>query len=140
MHERPRHPAGHRVQVALSTVVVTGSASGIGAACAVRLRSDGFEVVGIDLRDAEIIADLSTDEGRRSAIDAVVARSGGAIAGLVTCAGLAGMPSRAGSLLTAVNYFGTVELLDGLRPLLVGDGAAVAISSNSTTVQPGVPM
>jgi NAD(P)-dependent dehydrogenase (short-subunit alcohol dehydrogenase family) len=40
-----------------------------------------------------------------------------------------------------VNHFGTVALLDGLRPLLArGDRpAAVAISSNSTTCQPGVP-
>jgi NAD(P)-dependent dehydrogenase (short-subunit alcohol dehydrogenase family) len=45
--------------------------------------------------------------------------------------------------LTSVNYFGTVELLDRLRPLLAaggGGGAAVAISSNSTTVQPDIPL
>jgi NAD(P)-dependent dehydrogenase (short-subunit alcohol dehydrogenase family) len=123
----------------VSTVVVTGSASGIGAACAARLAHEGHRIIGVDLRDAEVIADLSTVEGRRSAIDACGSASGGSIAGLVTCAGLAGMPNRLGSLLTAVNYFGTVELLEGLRPLL-GGGAAVAISSNSTTVQPGVPM
>ena len=61
----------------------------------------------------------------------------------MTCAGLAGSPDRKGSLLTSVNYFGTVELLEGLRPLLVAGGAggaAVAISSNSTTVQPDVPL
>jgi NAD(P)-dependent dehydrogenase (short-subunit alcohol dehydrogenase family) len=123
----------------VSTVVVTGSASGIGAACAARLAREGHRIIGVDLRDAEVIADLSTVEGRRSAIDACGSASGGSIAGLVTCAGLAGMPNRPGSLLTAVNYFGTVELMEGLRPLL-GGGAAVAISSNSTTVQPGVPM
>jgi NAD(P)-dependent dehydrogenase (short-subunit alcohol dehydrogenase family) len=51
------------------------------------------------------------------------------------------MPDRPGSLVASVNYFGTVELLDGLRPALAaGSGAAVAISSNSATVQPGVPM
>ena len=66
-------------------------------------------------------------------------RSGGELAGIVTCAGLAGLPGRAGSLLAAVNYFGTVDLLVGLRPLLAPGGAAVAISSNSTTVQPAVP-
>jgi NAD(P)-dependent dehydrogenase (short-subunit alcohol dehydrogenase family) len=38
-----------------------------------------------------------------------------------------------------VNYFGTVELLRDLRPLLTAGGAAVAISSNSTTVQPDIP-
>jgi NAD(P)-dependent dehydrogenase (short-subunit alcohol dehydrogenase family) len=59
---------------------------------------------------------------------------------IVTCAGLAAMPGRPGSLLASVNYFGTVELLGGLRPLLAPGGAAVAISSNSTTVQPGVPL
>lgn len=57
----------------------------------------------------------------------------------MTCAGLAGLPGRAGSLLASVNYFGTVDLLEGLRPLLRPGGAAVAISSNSTTVQPAVP-
>jgi NAD(P)-dependent dehydrogenase (short-subunit alcohol dehydrogenase family) len=57
----------------------------------------------------------------------------------VTCAGLAGLPGRAGSLLASVNYFGTVDLLEGLRPLLSPGGSAVAISSNSTTVQPAVP-
>jgi NAD(P)-dependent dehydrogenase (short-subunit alcohol dehydrogenase family) len=61
------------------------------------------------------------------------------LAGIVTCAGLAGLPGRAGSLLASVNYFGTVDLLQGLRPLLNPGGSAVAISSNSTTVQPAVP-
>jgi NAD(P)-dependent dehydrogenase (short-subunit alcohol dehydrogenase family) len=59
--------------------------------------------------------------------------------GIVTCAGLAGVPGHAGSLLAEVNYFGTVELLVGLRPLVAPGGAAVAISSNSTTVQPAIP-
>ena len=40
-----------------------------------------------------------------------------------------------------MNYFGSVELLAGLRPLLANgtDAAAVAIASNSTTCQPGIP-
>jgi NAD(P)-dependent dehydrogenase (short-subunit alcohol dehydrogenase family) len=38
-----------------------------------------------------------------------------------------------------VNYFGTIQLLVELRPLLAPGGAAVAISSNSTTVQPAIP-
>ena len=39
----------------------------------------------------------------------------------------------------AVNFFGTVALLSGLRPRLRPGAAAVAISSNSTTCSPGVP-
>ena len=86
-----------------------------------------------------MVADLSTPEGRRRAIEGATEQSGGELAGIVTCAGLAGLPGRAGSLLASVNYFGTVDLLEGLRPLLGPGGSAVAISSNSTTVQPAVP-
>jgi NAD(P)-dependent dehydrogenase (short-subunit alcohol dehydrogenase family) len=86
-----------------------------------------------------VVADLGTAEGRRHAVDEATDRSGGALHGVVTCAGLAGTPGRAGSLLAAVNYFGTVDVLAGLRPLLQPGGAAVAISSNSTTVQPAIP-
>jgi NAD(P)-dependent dehydrogenase (short-subunit alcohol dehydrogenase family) len=124
------------------TIVVTGSASGMGAATAVRLRAAGHTVIGVDLHDAEVVADLATAVGRASAIDAVAALAGGSLDGLVTWAGVAGLTHLPGSLLASVNYFGTVELLEGLRPLLAaGDRpAAVAISSNSTTVQPGVPL
>ncbi len=89
--------------------------------------------------EADVVADLGTAEGRARAVAEASERCEGALAGVVTCAGLAGAPSRAGSLLAAVNYFGTVDVLEGLRPHLTPGGAAVAISSNSTTVQPGVP-
>jgi NAD(P)-dependent dehydrogenase (short-subunit alcohol dehydrogenase family) len=124
------------------TVVVTGAASGMGAATKARLEADGQRVIGIDLRDADIVADLGSVAGRSDAIAAVGDVSGGAIDGLVTWAGVAGLSDVPGSLLVSVNYFGTVALLAGLRPLIAqGDlPAAVAISSNSTTCQPGIPM
>lgn len=124
------------------TIVVTGSASGMGAATAARLIADGQRVIGVDLRDATVTADLSTAEGRAGAVDAVIDAADGAIDGLVTWAGVAGLSDVPGRLLASVNYFGTVALLDGLRPLLAAGSqpAAVAISSNSTTVQPGVPL
>lgn len=126
----------------MRTVVVTGSASGMGAATKARLEADGQRVIGVDLRDAEVVADLSTPDGRQAAIDGVAQRVDGAIDGLVTWAGLSGLTHIPGSLLVSVNYFGSVAVLEGLRPLLAsGDRpAAVAISSNSTTCQPGVPM
>jgi NAD(P)-dependent dehydrogenase (short-subunit alcohol dehydrogenase family) len=127
---------------AARTVVVTGSASGMGAATTARLVADGERVIGVDLRDADVIADLGTAEGRAVAVDEVTVQSGGSIDGLVTWAGVAGLTDRPGSLVASVNYFGTIAMLEGLRPLLAaGDRpAAIAISSNSTTVQPGVPM
>ena len=86
------------------------------------------------------MADLSTPDGRAHAVGEATRQCGGSLAAIVTCAGLAGQPGRPGSLVASVNYFGTVELLSGLRPLLAPGGAAVAISSNSTTVQPAVPL
>jgi NAD(P)-dependent dehydrogenase (short-subunit alcohol dehydrogenase family) len=119
----------------MSTIVVTGSASGIGAATAARLERDGHDVIGVDVRDADVIADLSTPDGRAAVIAAITEP----LDGIVTCAGLGPLPSRPGSAIVGVNYFGSVALLDGLRPRLRADGAAVAISSNSTTCSPGVP-
>ena len=96
-------------------VAVTGAASGIGAATAARLTEHGHRVIGVDLRDADVEADLGTADGRQEAIGRITELCDGALDGLVTCAGLAGLPDRPASLLISVNYFGTVELLAGLR-------------------------
>jgi NAD(P)-dependent dehydrogenase (short-subunit alcohol dehydrogenase family) len=124
------------------TIVVTGSSSGMGAATRSLLSAQGDRVIGVDLHDADVVADLGTVDGRASAIEEVEGLSGGVIDGLVTWAGLGGFPDRVGSLLASVNYFGTVTLLAGLRPLLAKgtNPAAIAIGSNSMTCQPGVPM
>ncbi|MDP9333277.1 MAG: SDR family oxidoreductase, partial [Actinomycetota bacterium] len=62
---------------------------------------------------------------------------GGVLDGLVAAAGIMGDQP----LVVAVNYFGAIASLDGLRPLLAHgtDASAVAISSNSTTTTPGLP-
>jgi NAD(P)-dependent dehydrogenase (short-subunit alcohol dehydrogenase family) len=116
----------------MGTAVVTGAASGIGRCVREQLEASGDRVVGIDLRDVEIGADLSTAQGRRAAIERALAETDGAIDRLVVAAGLGGHLSD-GALVARVNYFGAVELLDGLRPALEGrpGAAAVAVSSNS---------
>jgi NAD(P)-dependent dehydrogenase (short-subunit alcohol dehydrogenase family) len=126
----------------MRTIAVTGSASGIGAATAELLTSQGHRVIGVDIKDADVVADLGTAEGREVAVEGVTAAAGGSLDGLITCAGLAGLPGRSGALLVSVNYFGTVVLLEGLRPLLAKgeDAAATVISSNSITCQPGWPV
>ncbi len=127
----------------MATVVITGSASGIGAATRQRVEAAGARVIGVDVRDADVVADLATPDGRATAIEAVTAHSEGSVDALVTCAGVAGLTDRPGSLVASVNYFGSIALLEGLRPLLArgtSPPAAVAISSNSTTIQPKVPV
>lgn len=121
------------------TVVVTGSASGLGAAIRFRLEVEKCRVVGVDLpgTDQEVEADLSNGAGRSAAMNAVLDACGGAIDGVVVCAGV-GPHVTPRSLLVSINYFGAIEVLDGLRPAL-GAGnqpSAVAISSNSIGLIP----
>ena len=67
----------------MATCVVSGSASGIGAATRERLQSDGHRVIGIDLRDADGEADLSTADGREAAIRTTLKKCEGRIDKLV---------------------------------------------------------
>jgi|tagenome__1003787_1003787.scaffolds.fasta_scaffold20984549_4 NAD(P)-dependent dehydrogenase (short-subunit alcohol dehydrogenase family) len=127
----------------MGTYVVTGAASGIGAATAQLLTGRGHRVVGIDRAGADVNRDLSTQTGRREAVQEVLALTGDTINGFVPCAGLAGLSNVDSKLLVSVNYFGAVELAEGFRPALraaadQGQPAAVVLlSSNSTTCQPG---
>jgi NAD(P)-dependent dehydrogenase (short-subunit alcohol dehydrogenase family) len=121
----------------MGTAAVSGSASGIGAAVRSRLERQGDRVIGIDVRDAEVEADLSAEKGRKAALTAVADLCGGRLDRLVLSAGL-GPHVTPISLIASVNYFGAVELLDGLLPALQqGEGpAAVAICSNAARFLP----
>jgi NAD(P)-dependent dehydrogenase (short-subunit alcohol dehydrogenase family) len=123
----------------MGTIAITGSAGGIGGALRHRLEEDGHRVVGIDVRDAEVVADLATADGRAAMVDAVTEQTGGALDGVVAAAGVT---HDDGALVTAINYFGAVATLEGLRPLLAGrpGASAVAVASNSTTTQPGLSL
>lgn len=125
----------------MRTTVITGAASGIGAALADRVAGRGERVISVDLHDASVVADLGSPGGRAAAVAAVLELAAGPIDAVAVCAGLGGLPDRPGGLLASVNYFGAVEVLTGLRAALAGGvrPAAVVISSNSATTQPFVP-
>ena len=119
----------------MGVIVVTGCASGIGAAIRARAGSDGHRVIGVDLRDAEVSADLATPAGRSNAVTAIERDCGGCLDGLVVCAGV-GPQVEDRALIVSLNYFGAQQLLDGLCAALArgAQPAAVAISSNSSTI------
>jgi NAD(P)-dependent dehydrogenase (short-subunit alcohol dehydrogenase family) len=129
----------------MGVYAVTGSFSGMGAAVVARLRAAGHEVITVDLQEADVVADLSMHDGRWRAIEGVreeVERLGGRLDGLVLAAGLG--PGRGPDrvrLITQVNFFGVVDLLTELRPLLArAPGAKVVVfASNSVTTVPLVP-
>lgn len=118
----------------MPVTAVSGSASGIGAAVCAALRAAGHQIIGIDRANAEVIADLSTPEGRQAAIEDVLERCDGVLDGLVCCAGL-GVTAPSG-LIVAVNHFGVTALLDGLAGALArGErGAALVIGSVAATL------
>jgi NAD(P)-dependent dehydrogenase (short-subunit alcohol dehydrogenase family) len=116
----------------MGTYALTGSASGIGASLASELRAEGHTVITVDIKDADIVADLSTLAGRESAVSGILAASADGLDGFIPVAGLGGGGVASGELITAVNYFGTVDLVNGLRPALEkARGNVVLLASNS---------
>lgn len=115
--------------------VVTGSAGGIGSAIRAALERDGYAVTGVDLRDAEVTADLSDPAERARAI-AEVREACPELDALVVAAGLGGTVQPA-STIARVNHSAAVAFLDGTRDLLVaGEGSAVVVGSNSAALAP----
>ncbi|MDE1926211.1 MAG: SDR family oxidoreductase [Burkholderiales bacterium] len=121
----------------MTTIAITGSASGIGAAAAQALAAQGHAIIGIDIRNADVQADLATPAGRADAVQAVLERCGGTLDGLVLCAGL-GPQVEPAAKVAAVNYFGAVTLLDALLPALARGHApaAVVVSSVASSQLP----
>lgn len=108
-------------------IVITGSASGIGRAARQIIERAGCRVIGVDVHNAEILADLATPAGREAMIAHVTEKTGGVIDGLIVSAGVAVQSP----LTVAVNYFGALATLEGLRPMLAKgvQPRAVAVTS-----------
>lgn len=125
----------------MGVYAVTGSASGMGCAVADKLRAAGHRVIGVDIHNADVTADLSTAAGRAHAADAVNAAAGGHLDGAVLAAGIG--PSGGASAvrnILEVNFLGAVELAESWRSSFAAAGAKVVIvSSNSITTMPLIP-
>jgi NAD(P)-dependent dehydrogenase (short-subunit alcohol dehydrogenase family) len=118
-------------------VIITGAASGIGAATAEALRERGDQVVGLDLNAADglLACDVTDQESVDQAVAAAVAQLGGLDA-LVNCAGI-GIPQSAAQRpdenavrVLDVNLLGTWRVTAAALPALrTAHGRVVNISS-----------
>lgn len=93
----------------MPTTLLTGSASGIGAASKAALEAAGHKVIGVDLRHADICGDLSTPQGRQAVIEQALTHCGGVLDGLVLCAGL-GAQVQPADAIVSVNYLSLIHI------------------------------
>ncbi len=115
----------------MAIYAMTGGATGIGAALKEQLREQGDTVIVVDIKEADVVADLSTAAGRQAAVDGVRALAPDGLDGFIPCAGL-GSHIKPASLIAQVNYFAVIATIEGLRDLVaMKNGSILLVSSNS---------
>lgn len=118
----------------MAIYVITGAATGIGAALAQLLQTQGHQTFSIDIKQADIQADLSQAGQRRAAVAEIQNTFPDGIDGFILCAGL-GPAARPLSLITQVNYFACIDLCQQLAPLLAKrQGKIVLVASSSASM------
>jgi NAD(P)-dependent dehydrogenase (short-subunit alcohol dehydrogenase family) len=128
--------------------VVTGGASGIGAAIADRLADDGATVVVFDLaasgRHTSFTVDVSDDESVRSAVEAVADRFGG-IDVLINNAGIGAQGTVEAATdeqwtrVLDVNVVGTARVMRAALPHLRQSQHAAVVNTCSVAATAGLP-
>lgn len=120
----------------MRTIAMTGGATGIGAELKRQLKEAGDTVISVDIKEGDVIADLSTAEGRQAAIEGVKALAPDGLDGFIPCAGLPPVAQPL-SLIARVNYFAVIATVVGLRELLKKKkGSVLFVSSNSAPMVP----
>ena len=115
-------------------VVVTGAASGIGAATVDRLVAAGADVIGLDRQPARACPTVLCDLARPDTIDAAVAELPAELGGLANVAGLPGtFPAE---MVLRVNVLGLRHLTEAVAPRLVSGSAVVNVASVAAVRDP----
>lgn len=112
------------------TVVITGAATGMGAAATQVLLDLGAEVHALDVKPiaAPVKQAIQVDLRDRASIDAAVAKLPGTIDRLFNCAGLPGPPF-SNLDTTLVNFVGLRHLTESVLPRIPEGGAVASITS-----------
>jgi NAD(P)-dependent dehydrogenase (short-subunit alcohol dehydrogenase family) len=111
--------------------VVTGAASGMGAACAKQLVELGANVIGLDVQEINLPVKeaMKLDLLDQSSIDQVASVLPAKIDRLFNCAGIPGMPRFSALDTMVVNYIGLRHLTEQLLPRIPAGGAVASITS-----------
>lgn len=106
------------------TIVVTGAASGIGAATAALIQTMGAKVISVDINapSTPVGTFYKVDLSEKASIDQLIAALPSGVHGLANIAGLP--PTKAAEAVIAVNLVGLKYLTNQLVPKLA-DGASI---------------
>jgi NAD(P)-dependent dehydrogenase (short-subunit alcohol dehydrogenase family) len=107
--------------------VVTGAASGIGAATLVALKAAGHRCLAIDRKPMPAEEFLACDLADESSIAACVEAIDGPVDGVAHVAGIAGTAEAERVL--QVNYLGARRFIETLSPKIAEGGSVVVVSS-----------
>lgn len=110
-------------------IVLTGAASGIGAATAARLLEDGHEIIAVDRNEPQlpIASFVECDLGDRASIDDAVNAIDGPVHALLNVAGIPG--THPDDAVLRVNFLGLRHLVQLMLPRLEPEGAIVNVAS-----------
>jgi 3-oxoacyl-[acyl-carrier protein] reductase len=122
--------------------LVTGASSGLGKACATRLRADGYDVIGVDLNDgSDRVLDVSDADAVRALANEV-----GQVDILVNSAGIIGpnkplweIEPAEWSATFAVNVTGTFNTCKAFAPGMVDAGWGRIVNIASIAGKEGNP-
>ena len=129
------------MSASIEPIVVTGGATGIGAAVVVRLRQRGCRVIVLDVVapngdvDVDVDVDVEADDfvhcdlADPDAIDLVAANLPARIGSLVHVAGIAAHEQA--DRVVAVNFLGLRRLTESLLPRIVDGGSVVIVASSA---------
>ncbi|WP_104176893.1 SDR family NAD(P)-dependent oxidoreductase [Cryobacterium sp. Y50] len=120
--------------------IVTGAASGLGAAVCQSLHRDGWTVAGLDLLTSDTDLSLQADVTDTVAVAAAVQRAAaelGPIDALVTVAGvyeelpIESITDERWNRMLAVNIGGTINACAAIMPLMLAQGAGTIVTISS---------
>ncbi len=120
----------------MGVYALTGGATGIGAELKRQLVDQGHRVITVDIKEGDIVADLSTADGRQLAVKGIRERAADGLDGFIPCAGLPPV-ARPLSLIASVNFFAVVETIEGIKDLVAKKrGTVLIVASNSAPMVP----
>jgi len=115
-------------------IVVTGAASGIGAAAAQLLKEAGDTIIGVDIKEpaaGNVDQFVAMDQSDSASIDAAISEMLDDIDGLINSAGVPPSPKHSPAMVLKTNFYGLREFTQKLLAKMSKGSAIVNLTSGA---------